>query len=83
MRCWGSNGVFCTHVQSLLGLVERLKHQGVGQGQGQCIKIGEGGCVGPASKKCTNSGVLDAGHLIPEFAVSILGLRRETDHGSL
>lgn len=24
----------------------------------------------PVSKKCTNSGALDAGHLIPEFAVN-------------
>lgn len=46
LGCWGSNGVFCTHVQSLLGLVERLKHQRVGQGQGQCIKIGERGVCG-------------------------------------
>lgn len=36
----------------------------------------------PVSKKCTNSGVLNAGHLIPEFAVGILGLWREADHGS-
>lgn len=47
LRCWGSNGDFYTHVQSVLGLVERLKHQGVGQSQGQCVEIGEKEMCGP------------------------------------
>lgn len=35
------------------------------------------------SKKCMNNGVLDAGHLISEFAFSVPGLWSETEHGFL
>lgn len=54
-----------------------------GRVKGNVLKLRGAGVWAPVSKGCTNSGVLDAGHLIPEFAFSVLGLWRETDHGSL
>lgn len=46
------------------------------------LKLGRG-VWDTVSKKCVNNGLLDAGHLIPEFAFRVPGLWREREHGFL